>query len=79
MPEKTINTRSGGSCIIYSTKTPNDRMLEEAKFKAQKTQKFKMTFMLEVSENAIILKPIMAFKIPRYRFLGFLKNCGFGF
>ena len=46
-------------------------MLDVEKFKAYKTQNMLNDSMLKVSENALIPKPLMASKMPWYRFSRF--------
>ena len=54
-------------------------MLEVAKFKAEKSSNMHYDSMLEVSENALIPKSLMASRKPQYRFFGLSNKPRFRF
>ena len=76
-----MNTGSGASSKINSTKKSNYSMLNVTKFKLKhkKTSNIYNDSMLEVSNNTLIPKLLMVPKIPRYYFFGFSKILRFRF
>ena len=62
--ESTLEAVEVAKCIAQ--KKSDDSILEESKFKAQQKLKYANDSVLEVSENTLFQKLLMASKIPWY-------------